>query len=158
MIGPNGAGKTTVFNLVSGFMPIDSGEMILKGEKNDGLAASPSRMYQRDWQNLPDRQALLKHDGFGKHHGGVFSRVHPVTQARDEALAILDFIGLARQSRSAASRLTIADRKRLELGRALATKPDLLLLDEVAAGLNPRETQELIEIIGLFPTRASPSS
>ncbi len=147
LIGPNGAGKTTVFNLVSGFMPIDSGEMILKGEKITGLRPPHrvcikgiGRTFQivKPFQNMTVLENIMV---------GVFSRVHPVTQARDEALEILDFIGLARQSRQAASRLTIADRKRLELGRALATKPDLLLLDEVVAGLNPRETQELIEII-----------
>ncbi len=147
LIGPNGAGKTTVFNLVSGFIPIDSGEMILKGEKITGLRPPHrvcikgiGRTFQivKPFQNMTVLENIMV---------GVFSRVQHVSQAKHEALEILDFIGLARHSRSPSSSLTIADRKRLELGRALATKPDLLLLDEVVAGLNSRETQDLISII-----------
>ncbi len=78
---------------------------------------------------------------------GAFSRVRRASEARKEATKVLDFIGLLRQRDSLASSLTIADRKRLELGKALATKPEILLLDEVVAGLNPRETEEIISIV-----------
>jgi branched-chain amino acid transport system ATP-binding protein len=78
---------------------------------------------------------------------GAFSRVRKTKEARQEAMQVLEFLGLWRHRDSLASSLTIADRKRLELGRALATKPELLLLDEVMAGLNPKETEEVIEII-----------
>jgi branched-chain amino acid transport system ATP-binding protein len=78
---------------------------------------------------------------------GVFLKEKRIRRAREEAIRILHFIGLVDHCNSIASSLTIADRKRLELGRALSTKPDLLLLDEVAAGLNPRETEELSKIV-----------
>lgn len=84
---------------------------------------------------------------------GAFSRIKKAKEAREEAIKILDFIGLSDHRDSLASSLTIADRKRLELGRALATRPELLLLDEVVAGLNPRETEEIIRIIRAISNR-----
>ena len=78
---------------------------------------------------------------------GVFCRLKDPRKSRIEALTMIDFAGLSKHRFSPASSLTIADRKRLELARALATKPDLLLLDEVVAGLTPRETKELMSII-----------
>jgi branched-chain amino acid transport system ATP-binding protein len=78
---------------------------------------------------------------------GAFARVQNAREAKKVALETLAFIGLAKHQGSLASSLTIADRKRLELGRALATQPELLLLDEVVAGLNPKETEEIIGII-----------
>ena len=78
---------------------------------------------------------------------GTFSRVRGAREAREGATKVLDFIGLLGHSDSLASSLTLADRKRLELGKALATRPELLLLDEVVAGLNPREIEGIIGII-----------
>jgi branched-chain amino acid transport system ATP-binding protein len=78
---------------------------------------------------------------------GAFARTGNSGEAREEAEKVIDFIGLSRHRDSLASSLTIADRKRLELARALATKPELLLLDEVMAGLNPKETEEIIDIV-----------
>jgi branched-chain amino acid transport system ATP-binding protein len=84
---------------------------------------------------------------------GAFARIKKAEEARHEAMKILDFIGLSGHRDSLAASLTIADRKRLELGRALATRPELLLLDEVVAGLNPRETVEIIGIIKAISNR-----
>lgn len=84
---------------------------------------------------------------------GAFSQFKEAREARKEALKVLEFIGLAKHCDSMASSLTIADRKKLELGRALATQPELLLLDEVVAGLNPRETEEIIKIIRAISNR-----
>ena len=84
---------------------------------------------------------------------GAFSRIKKTGEARQEAIKVLDFIGLSGHRDSLAASLTIADRKRLELGRALATRPELLLLDEVVAGLNPRETVEIIGIIKAISNR-----
>jgi branched-chain amino acid transport system permease protein len=147
LIGPNGAGKTTIFNLITGFIPPDSGQVVFQGESITGL-------------KLP-HQVCLKHIGrtfqvvrpfkdmtvLENAMVGAFTRVQNAEEARKLALEILAFIGLAKHRDSLASSLTIADRKRLELGRALATQPELLLLDEVVAGLNPKETEEIIGII-----------
>lgn len=147
LIGPNGAGKTTIFNLITGFIPPDSGQVVFQGESITGL-------------KLP-HQVCLKHMGrtfqvvrpfkdmtvLENAMVGAFARVQDAEEARKLALEILVFIGLAKHRDLLASSLTIADRKRLELGRALATQPELLLLDEVVAGLNPKETEEIIGII-----------
>lgn len=147
LIGPNGAGKTTIFNLVTGFIPPDSGQAVFQGETITGLK--------------PPHQICLKHIGrtfqlvkpfkdmtvLENAMVGAFARVQNAQEARERSLGILAFIGLTKHCHSLASSLTIADRKRLELGRALATQPDLLLLDEVVAGLNPKETEEIIGII-----------
>jgi branched-chain amino acid transport system permease protein len=147
LIGPNGAGKTTIFNLVTGFIPPDSGQVVFQGETITGLR--------------PPHQICLKHIGrtfqvvkpfkdmtvLENTMVGAFARVRNAQAARERALETLAFIGLAKYRDSLASSLTIANRKRLELGRALSTRPDLLLLDEVVAGLNPKETEEIIGII-----------
>jgi branched-chain amino acid transport system permease protein len=147
LIGPNGAGKTTIFNLLSGFIPPDSGQVVFKGEDITGLkpphnvcAKSMGRTFQlvRPFNDISVLENVMV---------GAFARINNAQDARDEATRVIDFVGLSRHTHTIASSLTIADRKRLELARALATKPDLLLLDEVMAGLNPKETQDIIEIV-----------
>ncbi len=147
LIGPNGAGKTTIFNLISGFLPPDSGRVEFKGEEVTGLGPPHKvcvkhigRTFQlvKPFSNMTVLENVMV---------GAFSRVKNAKGAKEEAVKVLDFIGLMGHRDSLASGLTIADRKRLELGKALATRPELLLLDEVVAGLNPRETEEIIEII-----------
>jgi branched-chain amino acid transport system ATP-binding protein len=153
LIGPNGAGKTTIFNLITGFLPPDSGKIEFKGEKITGLKPphqvclkSIGRTFQlvKPFKDMTVIENVMV---------GAFARIKKAEEARHEATEILDFIGLSRHRDSLASSLTIADRKRLELGRALATRPELLLLDEVVAGLNPRETVEIIGIIKAISKR-----
>jgi branched-chain amino acid transport system permease protein len=147
LIGPNGAGKTTIFNLITGFIPPDSGCIELRGEIITGLRP-PHRIclkrIGRTFQLVKPFKGMTAAENVMV---GTFARTRKAQEARTQALEILDFIGLMKHQDSLASSLTIADRKRLELGRTLATKPDLLLLDEVVAGLNPKETQEIIEVI-----------
>jgi branched-chain amino acid transport system permease protein len=153
LIGPNGAGKTTIFNLITGFLHPDSGTVEFKGESITGLN--------------PPHQICLKHIGrtfqlvrpfkgltvVENVMTGAFARVKNARESRRRAVEILNFIGLSGHRDSLASSLTIADRKRLELGRALATQPELLLLDEVVAGLNPKETEEIIKVIRAISNR-----
>ncbi len=153
LIGPNGAGKTTIFNLLSGFMTPNAGQVIFNGEDITGLkpphnvcAKSIGRTFQlvRPFNDISVLENVMV---------GVFARTKAAHEARDEALQVIDFVGLSRHTHSLASSLTIADRKRLELARALGTKPDLLLLDEVMAGLNPKETQDIIQIVSSISER-----
>jgi branched-chain amino acid transport system permease protein len=147
LIGPNGAGKTTIFNLVTGFIPPDSGQVVFQGESITGLKPPHQiclKQIGRTFQLVkPFKDMTVLENAMV----GAFARIPSAPEARERALEILAFIGLMKHRDSMASSLTIADRKRLELGRALATQPDLLLLDEVVAGLNPKETEEIIGTI-----------
>jgi branched-chain amino acid transport system permease protein len=153
LIGPNGAGKTTIFNLITGFLPPDSGKIEFKGEKITGLKPPHQvclRSIGRTFQLVKPFKDMTVVENVMV---GAFARIKKAEEARHEATEILDFIGLSGHRDSLASSLTVADRKRLELGRALAARPELLLLDEVVAGLNPRETVEIIGIIKAVSNR-----
>ena len=156
LIGPNGAGKTTVFNLVTGVYSIDSGHVLLDGSD---ISSMPSRrrIYHgiaRNFQNirLMAHLSALENVLVGQHcrNSGLRGVLQPVNLVprnrwREEARAALADAGLAQYERAAVGSLPYGLQKRIELVRALIAKPRLLLLDEPAAGLNPRETEELRE-------------
>ena len=147
LIGPNGAGKTTVFNLISGFIATDTGTIQFNGKDITSLKIPHTFCKEgigRTFQIVKPFQSMTVLENIMV---GVFNRVGDVKEARKEALRIADRIHLSRQVSMEASHLTLADRKRLELGRALGTRPKLLLLDEVMAGLNPKETEDIIQVI-----------
>jgi branched-chain amino acid transport system ATP-binding protein len=149
LIGPNGAGKTTLFNLVSGALVPKAGEIRFKDQKISGL--KPNRICKmgiaRTFQsvkvfgNMPAWENVLLAALFGN-SGSISS-----ADAAREATALLEFVGLSEVKETPAKDLTLAKHKRLEVARALATKPELLLLDELMAGLNPTEVTEAMELV-----------
>ncbi|MBI4636462.1 MAG: ABC transporter ATP-binding protein [Candidatus Rokubacteria bacterium] len=146
LIGPNGAGKTTVFNVISGFYPPTRGAISFKGDSLLGLRphAICRRGLARTFQIVQPFAGLSALENVMV---GAFNRVGEVAAARRHAGEILDLVGLGHRRDAAARSLTLADRKRLEMARGLATSPELLLLDEVMAGLNPVEVDEIIGLI-----------
>ena len=147
LIGPNGAGKTTVFNLISGFIEPDKGKISF-GEKDITNLGIPHcfchECIGRTFQLVKPFQKMTVAENVMV---GAFACCNRIHDAREDAYRILEWIQLSHHASKMASNLTLAERKRLELGRALATKPKLLLLDEVMAGLNPKETEEIIGIV-----------
>ena len=146
LIGPNGAGKTTLFGLISGFLKPDSGRVRFRGE--DITGREPHRNAKlgmtRTFQIVqPFAQQTVRQNIAVGAHLGTASRREALLQAQEVAVRV----GLGSQLDKAASDLTVAGRKRLELARALATRPQLLLLDEVLAGLNPNEITEMIPVV-----------
>ncbi len=164
LIGPNGAGKTTFFNLVTGLLRPDGGEILLGGASVVGrrpheiVGRGIGRTFQsiRLFQNMTVLDNVL----VGEHcrlrssvAGAVFrppSVVVEETRARARAREMLAFVGLRDKDGELAKNLAYGDQRRLEIARALATEPVLLLLDEPTAGMNPRETDTLTELIGLL--------
>jgi branched-chain amino acid transport system ATP-binding protein len=145
LIGPNGAGKTTTFNMVAGVFAPDSGEIRFTGRRIDGLrpdqvcGAGIGRTFQivRPFAGLSVLDNVIV---------GALERSAGVAEARRSATAILEQLGLGARRDLPASALTLPDRKRLEVARALATRPRLLLLDEVMAGLRPTECDQMIAV------------
>ncbi|MHA1712399.1 MAG: ABC transporter ATP-binding protein [Candidatus Freyarchaeota archaeon] len=149
LIGPNGAGKTTLFNCITGFYPPTSGTVIFKGEKITGLKPHKicrkgiSRTFQivklfSSMTVLENVKAAVLFGGKRKTRKGDVTR---------KAMELLDFVGLSGKEDLMAKSLTLADQRLLEMARALATDPELLLLDEVVAGLNPKEVEETMKLI-----------
>jgi branched-chain amino acid transport system ATP-binding protein len=145
LIGPNGAGKTTIFNLVAGVFAPDKGEIRLEGRRIDGrrpdqiCAAGIGRTFQ----------IVKPFAGMSVLDNVVVGALRPerdVSAAKKRAAEILDKLGLGAKRDLPASSLTLPDRKRLEVARALATRPKLLLLDEVMAGLRPTECDQMVEV------------
>jgi branched-chain amino acid transport system ATP-binding protein len=147
LIGPNGAGKTTVFNLLSGFLAPDAGEVRFRGQRLGGL--KPHDICRlglaRTFQIVRPFARLSVLDNVKV---AALARHPAMADALGAARAVLERVGLVDRASELASRLTLADRKRLELARALATEPALLLLDEVMAGLNATEIDVMVRLIG----------
>ena len=149
LIGPNGAGKTTLFNVISGFYQPSGGHVVYKGEDVTTLqpfqrcARGMARTFQimRPLPYMSVLDNVIAGSMFGRHCSPN------VAVAGPHALGILEFAGLLKKQDVLAKELGTADRKRLELARALAAKPDLLLLDEVMSGLNHTETEECVALI-----------
>jgi branched-chain amino acid transport system ATP-binding protein len=149
LIGPNGAGKTTLFNLVSGALVPKSGVIRFKDEKITGLKPHKicrmgvARTFQsvKIFPNLPVLENVLL--------GSLFGTPNSVssTDATNKAIELIEFVGLSAVSAAPAKDLTLVNQKRLEVARALATRPELLLLDELMAGLNSAEVAQAMELV-----------
>ena len=160
IIGPNGAGKTTFFNCVTGLYAHDEGTIVFKGRPLEGFkpyqraALGMSRTFQNI--RLFPQMTVLENVMVGRHcrtHAGLlrmFLRLGPLPEERairERAEEILAFIGLKDRRDLPATTIPFGEQRRLEIARALATDPDLLLLDEPTSGMNPRETEEIDELI-----------
>ncbi|SHG70628.1 amino acid/amide ABC transporter ATP-binding protein 1, HAAT family [Jatrophihabitans endophyticus] len=146
IIGPNGAGKTTFFNLVAGAFAPDAGRIVVNGRDVTGLSAHRVARagVLRTFQLMRPFATMTVLDNVTV---AAMSRTRSRRRAQDEASEVIDRIGLTRWRDSVSGALPTAALKRLELGRALACRPRLLLLDEVLAGLVPSERQPVIELI-----------
>ena len=146
VIGPNGAGKTTLFNMIAGAMAPNDGTIVFAGEPINGLTpdAVCRRGIARTFQLVRPFPALSVEDNVVV---GALLHRHDVGAARQHARELLRRLDLFDKRRQTASTLTLPDRKRLEVARALATRPRLLLLDEVMAGLRPTETDRMVAIL-----------
>ena len=148
LIGPNGAGKTTLFNLISGALTIDSGTIMLNDKKISGMKADKichlglARTFQaaKNFKGMSVRDNVLM--------GALFGTTR---ESRSEAEAdvdrIIDFVGLTEYTNSAVSDIPLAGQKQLEVARALATKPQVIMLDEVMAGLNSAEVETAMDLV-----------
>ena len=150
VIGPNGAGKTTLLNLISGLEPLTGGQIFFKGERIDTLKPHEiarlgiGRTFQivKPFMGLTVKENVAVGALFGR-----AGRAESVEKAMRQTGEILEKVGLAHKGNHLTEDITIPDRKKLELAKALAMEPELLLLDEVMAGLNPRETDEMMGVI-----------
>lgn len=149
LIGPNGAGKTTMFNLISGAIVPRSGNIIFKKEKLCGLKPNVicRKGLARTFQSVKvfPEMTVFQNVLLGSFFGAPKSK--SLEEATGDTVNTLDFVGLSQISGSPAGRLTLANQKQVEVARALATKPELLLLDEMMAGLNPTEVALSMELV-----------
>ena len=146
LIGPNGAGKTTLFACIAGFMPLDAGRVQFQGADITGKPVHTiARLGMvRTFQITQPFAKLNVHENIAV---GAYQKFRQREQAWEHARSVAQRVGMEHLLAQPAADLTVAGRKRLELARALATSPKLLLLDEVMAGLNPSEILEIIAII-----------
>lgn len=161
LIGPNGAGKTTMFNLITNMFPPSSGDVVFKGEDITGI--KPHEITKkgicRTFQNIRlfSDMSVCENILVGNHsrlEANVFQSVfktkkqrHEEQKALEEANEILEVIDLLEDANTIAKNLSYGQQRRLEIGRALASKPELILLDEPAAGMNEKETNDLFDLI-----------
>jgi ABC-type branched-subunit amino acid transport system ATPase component len=161
LIGPNGAGKTTFFNCITGIFEPSAGEVLFNGKRINGLP--PDRITRlgiaRTFQNLRlfGNMTALENVMVGRHcrtREGVFGAVlrtagfnREERESREQSKELLDFVGLQGKDEETAHNLSYGDMRRLEIARALATEPKLLLLDEPTAGMNPQETARAAALV-----------
>ena len=149
LIGPNGAGKTTLFNLISGSLAPTSGSIGFKGEDITGLKPHQicRRGIARTFQlvKLFGSMTVLENVLFGSLFGKSMTSAR--STAETESSELLEFVGLSGMGHILAKELSLANQKRLEIARAMATKAELLLLDEVMAGLNPAEVDKAVDLV-----------
>ncbi|WP_426424298.1 ABC transporter ATP-binding protein [Bradyrhizobium genosp. A] len=146
LIGPNGAGKTTSFHLITGFHRPDTGSVLAFGKEVVGLRPHDicALGLARTFQVAKPFGAMTV---LANVMTGAFLRDRHVAVAREKALEAIEFVGLAAREQTAAKDLTTIDQRRLEMARALATEPRILLLDEVMAGLNPAEIDQAVALV-----------
>jgi branched-chain amino acid transport system ATP-binding protein len=147
ILGPNGAGKTTMFGLISGDFPVSAGRIFYEGAE---ITQAPA--YQRCQRGIGRTYQIPRpFTGMTVYEnvlvGATYGRNKTIHEARDLCLEVLTSTGLIGKANLLAGQLRLLERKRLELARALATAPKLLLLDEIAGGLTQHEVQELLEVI-----------
>jgi branched-chain amino acid transport system ATP-binding protein len=152
LIGPNGAGKTTSFHLITGFHRPDAGSVLAYGREIVGLKPHDicAHGLARTFQVAKPFGAMTVLDNVMT---GAFLRDKNTAVARDKAREAIEFVGLSAREQTAAKDLTTIDQRRLEMARALATEPRLLLLDEVMAGLNPSEIDQAVALVGKLSQR-----
>ena len=152
LIGPNGAGKTTSFHLITGFHRADSGSVLAFGQEIVGLKPHDvcALGLARTFQVAKPFGAMTV---LANVMTGAFLRDRHVAAAREAARDAIDFVGLSARANTAAKDLTTIDQRRLEMARALATQPKILLLDEVMAGLNPAEIDQAVALVGKLSAR-----
>jgi branched-chain amino acid transport system ATP-binding protein len=149
VIGPNGSGKTTLFNVITGFLKANSGKVTFIGKNITGLPPHQicrqgiARIFQlvKPFHQLTTLQNVMVGRAYGK------DPATNIRRAKEEVAGILNFVGLGNKIEVTASQLTMAERKKLELARALAAHPQLLLLDELMAGLNSTETEVAMALV-----------
>jgi branched-chain amino acid transport system ATP-binding protein len=152
LIGPNGAGKTTSFNLITGFQRPDAGSVMAYGREIVGLKPHDvcAHGLVRTFQVAKPFGAMTV---LSNVMTGAFLRDKNTAAAREKAREAIEFVGLSAKEQTAAKDLTTIDQRRLEMARALATEPRLLLLDEVMAGLNPAEIDSAVALVGKLSQR-----
>ena len=146
IIGPNGAGKTTLFNCLTGFQKPESGSVIFDSHKMDGLPPNSiaRKGLVRTFQIVQTFAAMTILDNVMI---GALINTRDLQTAENRAIEVLNFAGLIDKKDSLGKNLTIADKKRLEIARAIAAQPKMLLLDECIAGLNPAEVKQAVELL-----------